>query len=120
MTRDLGVSSQFKFKGSLDVSEVYAEYDCLIHPSHMECMSLTILEALTAGLWVITTNVGGTLEIITHEQNGWLYEAGKTSELIKLLKDVEMAQNGNQALTYQNGSNLFAVENMVQDYFKLI
>ena len=120
MTSDLGVSSHFKFMGSADVSEVYRDYDCLIHPSHMECMSLTLLEALTAGLWVITTEVGGTTEIITHEQNGWLYEAGKTSELIKLLKDVEMAQNGNQALTYQNGSNLFDVENMVQDYFKLI
>jgi glycosyltransferase involved in cell wall biosynthesis len=119
MTHDLGVRNNFKFLGSMDVRKVYANYDCLIHPSHMECMSLTLLEALTAGLWVITTKVGGTPEIINHDKNGWLYEAGKTSELIKLLKDVEMSQNGNQALTYQNGSNLFDVENMVQDYFKL-
>ena len=120
MTSDLGVGSHFKFKGSADVSEVYAEYDCLIHPSHMECMSLTLLEALTAGLWVITTKVGGTPEIITHDQNGWLYKAGAISELNDHLR---MAANGTFLENISDASKNFqnhSLDTMVKHYYQLL
>ena len=120
MTSDLGVSSHFKFKGSMDVSEVYAEYDCLIHPSHMECMSLTLLEVLTAGLWVITTKVGGTPEIITHDKNGWLYKAGATKELTELLGNatnkVALENKVHTSQILQNHS----LDEMVKHYYKLL
>ena len=106
--------------GSVDVSEVYAEYSCLIHPSHMECMSLTLLEALTAGLWVITTKVGGTPEIITHYKNGWLYQAGAISELNDHLR---MSANGIFLENISDASKNFqdhSLDTMVKHYYQLL
>ena len=40
----------------------------------MECFSLSILESLSANIPVITTTVGGNLEVVTHEENGFIYE----------------------------------------------
>ena len=119
MTSDLGVSSHFKFKGSVDVSEVYAEYDCLIHPSHMECMSLTILEALTAGLWVITTKVGGTPEIITHDKNGWLYEAGATKQLKYFIYIISTINSIDVYKKDISLNNHISLAKMVKDYYAL-
>ena len=120
ITRELGVSTHFIFFGSMDVSEVYAEYDCLIHPSHMECMSLTILEALTAGLWVITTKVGGTPEIVTHDKNGWLYKAGATKELTDLLgKATNKVAFENKVHASQILLN-HSLDEMVKHYYQLL
>lgn len=120
MTKDLGVCSHFKFKGSADVSEVYAEYDCLIHPSHMECMSLTLLEALTAGLWVITTKVGGTPEIIAHDKNGWLYEAGAISELTELLRNAAKGMIFENIIQTSKILQNHSLDGMVKHYYQLL
>jgi glycosyltransferase involved in cell wall biosynthesis len=55
----------FRFLGSSDrISSVICQYDYLLHPTHMECFSLTLLESLAANVPVITTPVGGNLEVV--------------------------------------------------------
>lgn len=44
--------------------------------SHWEGMPNVVLEAMAAGLPVISTNVEGVSEIITHAQTGWLVNRG--------------------------------------------
>src|SRR5436190_9267346 len=55
-----------------DVAEILQALDLLVVNSASEACSLVILEAMAAGTPVLATQTGGTPEIITHQQNGWL------------------------------------------------
>jgi glycosyltransferase involved in cell wall biosynthesis len=45
-------------------------------------MPNAVLDALAAGIPVVATAVGGTLEIIQHGQNGWLVSPHDRTELV--------------------------------------
>lgn len=62
--------------------------DIFVLPSYNECVPLTILEAMQFGLPVVTTNVGGIPDIITHGENGLLTTPGNVRELTTRLKQL--------------------------------
>jgi glycosyltransferase involved in cell wall biosynthesis len=55
--------------------------DLIVVNSTSEACSLVILEAMAAGTPVIATAVGGTLEIIEHDANGWLISPHDRAQL---------------------------------------
>ena len=55
--------------------------DILVLPSYGEGMPMTILEAMSYGIAVISTNVGGIPEIITSEKEGFLLSPGDLNGL---------------------------------------
>jgi glycosyltransferase involved in cell wall biosynthesis len=58
------------------VVELLESADALLLPSRGEGMSIALLEALGAGLPVVTTRAGGTEDFIEHGRNGLLLEPG--------------------------------------------
>ena len=63
------------YKGALDSKDVLPtlqKYDMLVLPSYSEGYPGIIIEAFSAGISVIATDVGGIPEIVTHRQNGIL------------------------------------------------
>lgn len=66
--------------------EVYKTSDIFILPSHFEGMPLSILEAMSSGLSVITTKVGGIPELITDGINGLLIEKGDITSLSQAIE----------------------------------
>ncbi len=61
------------FTGAIDhtqIIEYYQNHDIFVLPSANEGMSNTVLEAMACGLPIITTDTGGTSELIT--DNGWV------------------------------------------------
>jgi glycosyltransferase involved in cell wall biosynthesis len=63
--RDMGIASRVKFLGHReDARDVLAACDVYANSSISEGISLTILEAMAAGLPVVATEVGGTPEIV--------------------------------------------------------
>ncbi|MFA7243826.1 MAG: N-acetyl-alpha-D-glucosaminyl L-malate synthase BshA [Patescibacteria group bacterium] len=50
-------------------------------PSEKENFSLSSLEAMSLGVPVISTRVGGMSEMIDHQKNGFLVEVGETSKM---------------------------------------
>jgi glycosyltransferase involved in cell wall biosynthesis len=56
--------------------------DILIQPSLIEGISSTILEAMACKVPVITTNVGGNMEIIEHNTNGILIDPNSSQKLL--------------------------------------
>jgi len=52
--------------------KLYAEADLFLFPTRADCLPLAVMEALAAGLPVITTNIGALPEAVTHGENGWI------------------------------------------------
>ena len=58
-------------------------YHCLIISSKREGLSVTLMEALTLGIPIITTNARGCKDLIIDNFNGILYDLKNPNELIK-------------------------------------
>lgn len=83
--------STFKLLGNLDQEELKKNYlssDVVIIPSLMEATSLAAMEAMSCGLPVISTNVGGMPEIVSEGYTGWLLEKENSSKLASLMKNI--------------------------------
>jgi glycosyltransferase involved in cell wall biosynthesis len=59
--------------------------DILIQPSLNEGISSTILEAMACKIPIIATNVGGNMELIKHNQTGFLVDPNSSSQFLDLI-----------------------------------
>ena len=75
-----GLESKVKFLGGtvkgVDKINAFKSADIFVLPSYSEGFSTAILEAMSAGLPVIATNVGAAPEIIENGVNGYIVEPG--------------------------------------------
>ncbi len=62
--------------------------DILIQPSLNEGISSTILEAMACKIPIIATNVGGNMELIEHNQTGFLVDPNSSSQVLDLINYV--------------------------------
>jgi glycosyltransferase involved in cell wall biosynthesis len=62
--------------------------DILLLPSYNEGLPVAILEALSYGMAVISTHVGGIAEAVRHQKNGLLLQPGDVAALGKALEDL--------------------------------
>jgi glycosyltransferase involved in cell wall biosynthesis len=84
LARTLGSSG--RFVGFQErVGEWLLASDLAVVPSHLEPLSLAVLEAMAHGLPVIGTAVGGIPELIVHERTGLLVPPGRPDELAAAL-----------------------------------
>lgn len=94
----LGMQTQVVFLGFCeDMSEFYQQIDLLILPSVIkEGFGLVLCEAMFFSVPVITTDTGGQIEIIQHEENGLVVSADNVEELsaaiCKLLNNPTFAE----------------------------
>jgi glycosyltransferase involved in cell wall biosynthesis len=97
--KKLGIGEAVKFLGHVssdDLLKVYPALDALLLPSYTEGVPMTVLEAASVGVPIVATRVGGVGEVITHEENGLLCEAGDiramATSLARLYDDRALAQ----------------------------
>jgi glycosyltransferase involved in cell wall biosynthesis len=73
MARDLDIADRVVFHGLLyDVTPVLAALDLFLFTSHREGLSVAILEAMSAGLPVVATDVGGIGDQVIEGKNGFI------------------------------------------------
>lgn len=94
-TRRLNLTGKVHFAGLIprkNMPELYARHDILLAPSEAEGMSISILEALFAGMYIITTPVSGNEELITQKINGEITTGvpGNIAAAIERFKNMEM------------------------------
>ena len=79
----LGLSdTEVRFLGARsDVAELLAAADGYLLTSSSEALPLVLLEASAAGLPIVSTDVGGTSEIVQEGRSGLLVPAGRDDEL---------------------------------------
>ena len=89
-----GLENHVTFLGEFqDIKGLLAESDIFVHPSHTEGLPNAVIEAMSAGLPIVATSVGGIPELVQHDENGYLVAAKSPNELaealIKLLESPE-------------------------------
>lgn len=121
MTIQAKLESQFTFKGNNPaLGTVYYQYDYLLHPSHMECFSLGLLESLAANVPVVTTTVGGNTEVVVNEKNGFLMEPENTQQLASIIEQLYTGTLSIEADTDTLIKTTFTLEKMVTHYLSLL
>lgn len=68
--------------------ELLANADVFVLPSHNEGLPMSVLEAMSWGLPVVTTRVGGIPELVTHGRDGLLIDSGDVLALSTSLIDL--------------------------------
>lgn len=101
---------KFEFKGHLSNNELLKFYsnnyiDLLINVSLSEGIPVSIMEAMSFGIPVIASNVGGTSEIVKHGYNGFLLSARPKPEEVQ--KQVLYFYNLSRAEKEQLRQNAF-------------
>jgi glycosyltransferase involved in cell wall biosynthesis len=85
----LGLESHFELRGHVgtrqELVELYRKADMFVLPSHHEGMPTVLLEALATGLPVVSTGVGGALEVIIDRENGLLVPPADPQALAEAL-----------------------------------
>ncbi len=102
-----GLDDVIRFEGWLSgdrKNELLNQCEILIHPSYVDALPLTILEAMSYGMAILTTNVGGIPSIVKENQNGFMVEPGDkqglTVRLAELIGDKSLRQRfGQQSKT---------------------
>ncbi len=91
--KDLSMNIEnIKFMGFCNnVDEIYKHImDVLVVPSNSEeACPMSILEALSYGIPVITTNIGGQADLISHNKNGFLVDVSSPKEIAKYIDQLE-------------------------------
>lgn len=71
LVNELGLSRAVEFTGNVcNTEDYYAASDVYVQCSHREAMPLSVLEAMAAGLPVVSTDVGGLRDVV--RDNGYL------------------------------------------------
>lgn len=95
--KELGIIDNLVFRGWIAETEIANQLSsatvfCL--PSYDEGLPMGILEAMSSGVAIVTTPVGGVPDVLTHEANALLFEPGDIDnlgkQLIRLLTDNEL------------------------------
>lgn len=82
-----------------DIADLLKSSHVMVLSSRSEAMPLSILEAMSCGLPVIASEVGGTKEQIVHGSTGLLVPAGVVSELAGAMRNLS-----NQSVRLRLGS----------------
>lgn len=97
LCKKLDVENSVKILGWLDkenCKNLFYQCSIFILPSYNEGLPMSMLEAMSCGLAVVVSPVGGIPTVVKHGINGMLVEAGNEvmikSEIVNLLEDEEL------------------------------
>jgi N-acetyl-alpha-D-glucosaminyl L-malate synthase BshA len=82
LARELGICDHIRFVGKQEqMEEIMAIADLFLLTSEYESFGLVALEAMAAGVPVISTNAGGLPEINIHGETGYLSNIGDVADM---------------------------------------
>ena len=118
-SKHLGIGDNVIFTGErTDIPELLHSMDIFVMTSSYEGLSNTIMEAMSAGLPVIATNVGGNSELIVNGESGFLCASNNaivfSEKVLSLInnedKARQMGEHGKRRIEEE-----FGVERMVSE-----
>ncbi len=122
LSRDLGVCDDIRFVGKQEqMEDILAIADLFLLTSEYESFGLAALEAMAAGVPVVSTNAGGLSEIIVHGTTGYMGNVGDVPTMsryaIEILQDDESLKQFK--LNAAEHAQKFDISNVIPLYEKL-
>lgn len=110
------LSEQFKFIGYVnDVSSLYATFDSVVMTSFAEGLPRTLIEGLSQGCYVISTDVDGAKEIILDNYLGVILDEYSSTKLAEEITN--MMANRNEILTDRDKRSEYVNANFSEESF---
>jgi glycosyltransferase involved in cell wall biosynthesis len=67
------------------LKDLFRQADLFVFPTRGDCLPLAVLEAMAAGLPVITTAVGALPEAVKHHETGWVIPVDDAAALTEAM-----------------------------------
>jgi len=120
LTRELQIADHVEFLGERDdVPALLARSGFFVSSSLTEGISLTLLEAMSVGLPVLATAVGGTPEIVVEDQTGHLVPASNPAALAAAIVSLCSRRDAWPAMGHlgrQRVERQFSIRTMIREY----
>lgn len=117
----MGLSERFTLHGWVTpetVLEQFSHSDILFMPSLSEGLPVVGVQALAAGLAIVASDIGGFLDLVDNERNGYLlhphHVPGFANALRKLISKPEVLRNFREASIEK--ARQFDIEKIVEQY----
>lgn len=120
LSADLGIRDRVEFAGYVsNVEDYLVRADVFLLSSHYEAQPLSILEAMAAGLPVISTDVGGVSDIVT--DNGILIPADDADAMAQAMEKLYTQRDLREKMAACAAKNVqrFDLQNTVAGYERL-
>lgn len=89
LSRELNLTDSVKFLGKQDgLVEILSSSDVFLIPSQSESFGLAALEAMSCGVPVVSSSVGGLPELVKHNESGFIAEIGDVERMAKYTLDL--------------------------------
>jgi glycosyltransferase involved in cell wall biosynthesis len=120
LAQSLGIADRVRFHGEVrDVERRFAAASCFVLPSRTEGTPLTVLEAMSCGLPVVATSVGGVPDVVTDGVTGRLVAAGDEEALASAMYALAVDPESGRAMGERGREQALArfdVRAMVRSY----
>ena len=87
--------------------EFFKRGDILLHPTYYDGQPIVLLEAMSAGLPIISTDIGSIAETVADNQNGFIIPTGSPDEIAKKI-----------LLFYRNNALRTTMSNMSREIYE--
>lgn len=109
IVRELGVSKNVRFLGlQTSLIELLSISDIFLLPSQSESFGLSALEAMSCGVPVVASNIGGIPEVVFHGETGYVAELGDIERMAKYV--VSLLDNKKKWQIFSENARQVAVE----------
>lgn len=89
LAREMGLCQDVFFLGKQNaLPELLSCADIFLLPSQSESFGLSALEAMSCGVPVVASNIGGIPELVCHNECGYVAEFGDTERMAKYVREL--------------------------------
>lgn len=100
LVADIGLGSAVRFSGRIEnenIPQLYASAACMINPSTVDNMPISILEAFASGVPVVSTCAGGIPDMLQDGVSGLLVpigdDAAMAEKIVSILRNPSLARS---------------------------
>jgi glycosyltransferase involved in cell wall biosynthesis len=117
LAHSLGLDENINFMGFIPDAKLYMKYfDVVLLTSDWEGLPFVVWEAMSAGVPIVSTDVGGIREIIIKENCGFVYEQNNLSDAVDKINCIfkdnslknQMGNNGKIAIQNKFNNKIFS------------
>jgi len=119
-----GLEGRFKLTGWIDPRQVmdwFDKSDILFMPSLSEGLPVVGVQALSKGLVIVASRIGGFMDLVDHGKNGYLIEVGDTRQFARHLR--ELLSDRERLLAFRRSSlekaTTFDINRVADEYEKV-